>query len=112
MEDFSRTVTYQEPINDVVDPFTLVYECPAQKSAEIESMQISNTEGLDYTIQVIKKGAGGVGNFFLFNASLDAGDLVDGDTIYKLTQGETIRFFSNRSSTQIIINGKQKPMPI
>jgi hypothetical protein len=112
MEDFSRTVTYQEPLNDVVDPFTIVYECPAQKSAEIQSMQISNTAGLAYTIQVVKRGPGGSGNFFLYNASLDAGDLVDGDTIYKLIQGETIRFFSNRSTTQIIISGKLSKLPL
>ena len=97
---------------ETVDSTMFVYECPGNVKSEIRSIDVCEPSGLAYTVRVVKLSPKAkTGNpFELFDLSLDAGDKVIDDTVRFLSSGETIRFESNVSGTQLLLSFIETPV--
>jgi len=111
MKKISANAKYTAPINDVADAFMPIVgmSAPGNSTITIQSMRIHNAQEpeIPFTVQVIKRSPKVAGSFVLIDLSLDAGDIVNDDTIYELTESESLFFFSDSSDTTIIVSAIQ-----
>jgi hypothetical protein len=98
----SKPIQIQGTLSTIIDSvFTPVYG----SKAIFTNLRFNNRVDANYTLYLYYKSSDTAQPFLLYQFELDAGDVVNDDTVYEVPYGGYLSGFASVNSVQFVING-------